>query len=430
MDASRCNIALIAAEPEALVELCGVSLLERLLRTLQRLGSRRAIIISPTPREIQEHLAAPSWPRAELVLDFRQQCGPELSAGELRKFFENTDGLPNEATLLINAGSYYDARLLTALMARTETLVLADRDPPPALWPLLNRNRRNENSWTCGAAVMTKAWLAGLREDALLVAELFDASAAGTVATLDVSQEPTYVVDLRRDLRPLSFPAPRQASQHRLAEAFLLDAAQNGVLDLPAKVHAPLETWIIARLCKTSITANQITFCTAILSIIVTVLFAWGKLPAGTLLALAVGVLDGLDGKQARVKVETTDLGKKEHVVDYALELSWWAALTHHFATTRQLPNASGFLALLVASDLLDRCAKKFAKKQTGRNLDDVAPIDRLVRLIGGRRNIYVWLLGGGLLLGAPEKAFALFCVWAGATAAAHVLRAFWIARA
>ncbi len=37
---------LIADAPEALMELCGVNLLERLLRILQRLGFRRAIVFS------------------------------------------------------------------------------------------------------------------------------------------------------------------------------------------------------------------------------------------------------------------------------------------------------------------------------------------------------------------------------------------------
>src|SRR5260370_827377 len=41
---------LIAEAPEALIELCGVNLLERLLRILQRLGFRRAIVFSTTAK--------------------------------------------------------------------------------------------------------------------------------------------------------------------------------------------------------------------------------------------------------------------------------------------------------------------------------------------------------------------------------------------
>ena len=127
--------------------------------------------------------------------------------------------------------------------------------------------------------------------------------------------------------------------------------------------------------------------------------------------------------------METTELGKREHVLDYILELSWWAALAWHFTASAQVQNAFALLALLVGSDLVDRAAKKQAKRITGRNLDDVAPIDRFVRLIGGRRNVYVWIFGAGLALGAPDQAFVCFCWWGVLTAAVHVARSTWISR-
>ena len=50
---------LIADAPEALTELCGVNLLERLLRILQRLGFRSAIVLSTTPEIIGADGAEP-----------------------------------------------------------------------------------------------------------------------------------------------------------------------------------------------------------------------------------------------------------------------------------------------------------------------------------------------------------------------------------
>src|SRR5213595_3462946 len=72
---------LIADAPEALAELCGVNLLERLLRTLQRLGFRRAIVFSSTPEIIGTELAKPSWARQEIGV---QLVGSELSRSGLR----------------------------------------------------------------------------------------------------------------------------------------------------------------------------------------------------------------------------------------------------------------------------------------------------------------------------------------------------------
>jgi hypothetical protein len=59
---------LIADAPEALIELCGVNLLERLLRILQRLGFRRAIVFSTTPEIVGAELAQRSWAREQITV--------------------------------------------------------------------------------------------------------------------------------------------------------------------------------------------------------------------------------------------------------------------------------------------------------------------------------------------------------------------------
>src|SRR5882757_1511321 len=58
---------LVADAPDALVELCGVNLVERLLRILQRLGYRRAIVFSSTPEIIGAELAKRSWAREQIT---------------------------------------------------------------------------------------------------------------------------------------------------------------------------------------------------------------------------------------------------------------------------------------------------------------------------------------------------------------------------
>ena len=59
---------LVADAPEALVELCGVNLLERLLRILQRLGFRRAIVLSTTPEIVGTEVAKRSWAREKVTV--------------------------------------------------------------------------------------------------------------------------------------------------------------------------------------------------------------------------------------------------------------------------------------------------------------------------------------------------------------------------
>src|SRR5207244_13515636 len=52
---------------------------------------------------------------------------------------------------------------------------------------------------------------------------------------------------------------------------------------------------------------------------------------------------------------------------------------------------------------------------------------DRIVRLVGGRRNIYVWVLVACVLLAMPEKALIVMAFWEVATAAVDLLHSGWI---
>ena len=86
--------------------------------------------------------------------------------------------------------------------------------------------------------------------------------------------------------------------------------------------------------------------------------------------------------------------------------------------------------ALLIGSHAVEKLAKRRAKVATGRLLDDLTPFDRGFRLIAARRNVYVWILGGGFLLGAFPQSHAIICAWAAITAAVHLARSVWICSA
>ena len=423
MNPSAHDIVLIADAPGALVELCGISMLERLLRTLQRQGVRQVTVLSATPEPIATHIAKPSWARAQISAHLRARGAGPIALADVVAGSNRTPESGQGLILVIPAAMHCDPRLVRALLQKESPAILIDSDPPRVLQPLLEQAQRSSRGRVCGPLLIESGQ--SMPGDDLST-HMVTAAESSAITVVDVAQQPVYIREMRRDLRPLWFPAPA-ADQVQLAERLLLDAAQNGTLDFPARVHAPIETWIISKLSKTRITPTQVTLFTAVVSAAVTISFASGALLAGTFLALLVGILDGLDGKQARVKVETTELGKREHLLDYVLELSWWTALAHHFASTAQVPNAVGLLLLLVGADLADRVAKQSVKKRLGCNLDDVAVIDRFVRLIGGRRNIYIWMFAAGLMLSAPGKTFVWLCWWGAITAAVHVFRAIWI---
>jgi phosphatidylglycerophosphate synthase len=403
---------LVADAPDAMTTLCGVNLVERLLRILQRLGFRRAIVFSSTPEIIGTELTKRSWAREEIAAQLvPTQAKPVtahriLEQGKTARF------------LIIPANIYCDARLLAALSARNSPTVLVDSNPPQFVQHMIQS--------PSGPALVTRDFLLACPDSAPVFEELKQKIDAGEIDSLDAAKVDDYIVSMRRHVRPLCFPAPR-AQERRLAERIILDAAQNGTLDFPAYVHAPIETAIVSLLCRTRITPNQITIAGFIIGCGATTAFVLGRVGLGLLAALAFGVVDGLDGKLSRVKVETTERGKWEHHLDYLIENSWWAAIAFHLWRTAQLPNAFYFLALLIASHLFDEVVKRRAKMATGRLLDDVAPFDRAFRLIAARRNVYIWTMAAGFLLGVFPQSYAIICGWAAVTAAVHLMRSVWI---
>ena len=403
---------LIADASEALIELCGVNLLERLLRILQRLGFRTAIVFSTTPEIVGPQLAKRSWAREQLIADLVPRANEPLTAQLL------LEQIRSDHLLIIPGNIYCDARLLAALCAKGSPSALVDSDPPEFARSLI----RNP----CGPALVTRDFLSAFSSTAPFFQELKDKIDIRKIDIVDAAQEDDYIVSMRRRVRPVCFPASPERNR-RLAERIILDSAQNGTLDLPAYIHAPIETAIISLLCKTRITPNQITIAGFVIGCSATAAFVVGHVGLGILAALIFGIVDGLDGKQSRVKIETTERGKWEHPLDYLIENSWWLAIAFHLWRSGQFPNVFYFFALLIGSHLLDEFAKRRAKMAKGRLLDDVAPFDRAFRLIAARRNVYVWILACGFLLDALPQSYAVICGWAAFSAAIHLVRSIWI---
>jgi len=402
---------LVADDPKALTELCGVNLLERLLRILQRFGFREAIVFSTTP-EIGAELSKPSWPREQIIVHVVSSATESLTP----KLILEQSSL--ERFLIVPGNIYCDARLLAALAARDSPAVLVDSNPPEFAQSLIKS--------PCGPALVTRDSLSALSGVGPLFEQLGSMIDTRRIDVVDAAKQNDYIVSMRRRVRPLCFPVP-SVQDRRLAERLILDSAQKGTLDLPAYLHAPIETGIVSLLCKTRITPNQITIAGFILGCSATAAFALGSMGFGILAALIFGVVDGLDGKQSRVKIETTERGKWEHHLDYLIENSWWAAIAFHLWRTGQFSNAFAFLGLLIGSHLLDEVAKRRAKLATGRLLDDLTPFDRGFRLIAARRNVYVWILAIGFLLNAFPQSYAFICGWAAFSAVVHLLRSVWI---
>ena len=365
----------------------GLSLLERQLRQLAALGLESPLLLVPAGQPIPA-----LQPGAEAL---RVARVPAETANVLVALAAAADALPSDF-LFLSADFLVDHRVLRALAAgRGPVLVSTDDGVPGAVG---------------------RAGAADVRRHGATLAQHAERLA---LATLD-----PYLPELRGDVAPYVL-AVRTAAEQRAAWRVLLDHVQKRNLDLPGQYFdTPFENFLVRRLAPTRLTPNQITVATTLLAFGVGMLFLRGWLGVGILLALVVGVLDGVDGKLARLKLATSKLGELEHVADFFYENFWYLAIALHLeAATGAVRFWHAGLAL-VACDLSDNLAYAVVRARTGRMLDELAPFDGIFRKVAGRRNVYVMMLALGFLSGHVNVAFLAVAVWAAVTVAVHVGRA------
>jgi phosphatidylglycerophosphate synthase len=204
----------------------------------------------------------------------------------------------------------------------------------------------------------------------------------------------------------------------------LIDRVSKRPADLIEKyVDPPIENWLVHQLCDTAVTPNQVTLLSIAFALAGASLFYQGQLFLGVLFAWIAIVLDGVDGKLARVKLMTSPIGKLEHLADFFYENAWYLALAAHLSRT-YAPSAWKVGLAIITCDICDNMIAALFSLYKGRTLDEMSSFDQRFRLIGGRRSIYLLILLAGFLLNAPLVAFQVVLGWAGLTVLIHLGRA------
>lgn len=390
------------AQPITLESLCGISLLERHLRTLNKCGARSISIIVPRGPGIANMVAQKIKKLGKLV-----EVIPEDRAAQ---------NLKGDDDVLVIAGDYFiERQFLEYLVNEPRSCLLVDREKDKHAGETFT----DSPDATVGCARISSATLCSLFQKntynwADIVQSLTNDE---TVPAFDVGALPTYNHAVRRHRRSKWMKVTNRAGL-RKARNWAIEGAQKGSLDLPAQVlHAPIENHIVSRLCEASITPNQLTLVTNIAAWLVT----WGILSGFVWISLVgaalVGIMDGLDGKLARVKVMTSKVGEMEHFFDMLFEYSWWLSLGWMLGGTSY--NSTAFMAgvgLVIvnfADVVIGVIFWALLGRSHNRTIDNYTPFELSVRKIAGRRNIYIWLL----LISGPFvglEAALWLCVWWG----------------
>lgn len=181
---------------------------------------------------------------------------------------------------------------------------------------------------------------------------------------------------------------------------------------------------LVAFISNSNITPNQLTIMVNILAYTVTGLFFFGYLLPASFLTFIVGVVDGLDGKLARVKLMTSKIGSLEHSFDLLFEFSWFIALSFFLFSSTQSATPLILCIFIILFIAFYRHVYDQFRRATGRSLDDSGDFERIFRRVAGRRNLYNIPILVAILLGVPLYSLILILFYSGITAIVYSLRA------
>ena len=386
-------VILFSDMPAAQLPVGGISLAVRHIKELYKHGVREFYLcgVSTIPSALHQTRLPDD------VVFYIVPHGTDTLPQQLR------ERLPRPGDLLLVRGDcLVDPRLFAVLLARTTPYWLPAPQATPATLPAAARlSHAQLDMW---ATAGFQQWL---QHSPVLTVEMLD------------NYSPAHRGPVPFYLHTVTTP-----EEAKVATWTLIHAAQKRALDLPALVLNPVfENRLVFWLCNTRITPNQVTVCTGFLGAYIAFLFLHGWLRLGITLTYAVAVLDGVDGKLARTKLQTSRLGEFEHVLDSFVEHAWYLTITSFLVTNANDTQWWWIGGGLMVSDGLDNLLYYAGHVWLGKYLDELGSFDRGFRLIAGRRNIYTWMWMFGFWAGLPTHVFVAALAWAMITVGVHGVR-------
>ncbi|MCZ0943914.1 MAG: CDP-alcohol phosphatidyltransferase family protein [Gammaproteobacteria bacterium] len=220
------------------------------------------------------------------------------------------------------------------------------------------------------------------------------------------------------DLRLATPPLLERITSSRAAalEDRLYGASYKGITDFVTKWWWPVPAKAAVRICANwRISPNAVTLAGLILMLAACWLFFKSWLWAGLVPAWLMTFLDTVDGKLARVTVQSSKAG---HWLDHGMDIlhpPFWYWLWGLSLTPFEPIWGLGFDALLmltVGGYLAGRLIEAAFHALGPVSLFAWRPFDAYFRLITARRNPCLVILTLCLLVGAPVAGFALVALW------------------
>lgn len=310
-------------------------------------------------------------------------------------------GTPADRAVLLRADRVYDQAIVRGLTATREDLALLDDDGECVALNV-------DSARLAEATVALEACRAPVDVRAVGVAQL----ASGHDVALR-KREPPYLLRLQ--------PETLAAVERRV-----FAGAYKGVTDAVTLYVWPAPARAVTRFCaRHGITPNQVTSASLVLVLAAMWLFWTGRYGPGLLAAWAMTFLDTVDGKLARVTLQSSPFG---NFFDHSIDLVhppfwWWAWIVGLPAAGLAIEHPTMVLVAIVAGYVLQRIEEGVFIACFRMQMHVWERFDSRFRLITARRNPNLVLLTAATLAGRPDLGIIAVAVWTVVSLMIHAVR-------
>lgn len=321
----------------------------------------------------------------------RERLSRQVASIDSLELVDSTEALAGaRSVLLLRADFLFEVRTLTALLTRRGILTC---DGTPAA-----------------------AHVDGSELDAAMsvLAGSLPADGGSSLERFEASDMQRFEQTLRRTDPPTLLPM-LQENRTALSDQ-LYGSAYKGVTDLVTKFWWPKPARRVVAWCaERHITPNMVTMTGLVLMLFAGWCFYEGAYVAGLVAGWVMTFLDTVDGKLARVTIQSSQAG---HLLDHGMDLIhppfWYWLWGLGLATAPGLwgLEATTLYIWMFAGYIGGRIAEGLFHLLGDTAIFTWQPFDSYFRLITGRRNPNMILLTLFTLLGLPEWGFLAVVMW------------------
>jgi phosphatidylglycerophosphate synthase len=347
-------------------------------------------------------------------LTSRQRLERVLNPSGVTRFVSDISDIPPQEPALIIRGDYlFDERVINSLIQTDNVMLLAD----------------GEGKQIIAAANIPSSFAP---QAIAFMMEHDRGSSSGNTPPDIIFKTPealtsSYQQKLRKPTPP--FVLPITDSNRQDLEQRLFNSSYKGVTDLITKWAWPVPSRWCTKICaQYGVTPNTVTSVGLALVIIAAVCFYHGHFGWGLLAGWIMTFLDTVDGKLARVTVNSSQFGHFfDHLTDLIHPPIWYVIWGLGLGvTTIYQPWISlnilfwVIIAGYIAGRLVELIFKRFLNS-TG--IFCWQPIDSYFRLITARRNPNLILLTISTITGHPDLGLLAVAIWTGLTSLFMLVR-------